>query len=117
MFTLRTKILSGHAVWLCAKYRRRFHTDDVLFYAALVGLGSFGIIHGIMIETRELFLLNAIRFRHPYNAALKAAITACDPTQLPLPADAGTVPRDSPIISKFLSIPTRVHLLTRQSYT
>jgi hypothetical protein len=73
-----------------------FIQDDMLFYAALVGLGSFGILHGIMIETRELFLLNAIRFRHPYNAALKAAVTACDPTQIPLPAEAQTVPRDRP---------------------
>lgn len=70
--------------------------DDTLFNAALVSLGSFGIIHGIMIETRELFLLNAVRFRHPYNTALKAAIAACDPTLLPLPAAADAVPRDKP---------------------
>ena len=57
-----------------------FIQDDTLFNAALVSLGSFGIIHGIMIETRDLFALNAIRFRHPYDATLKAAIGACDPT-------------------------------------
>jgi hypothetical protein len=73
-----------------------FVQDDILFYAALVGLGSCGILHGIMIETRELFLLNAIRFRHPYDALLKAAITACDPTRIPLPAEADAVPRDKP---------------------
>ena len=73
-----------------------FVQDDILFHAALVGLGSCGILHGIMIETRELFLLNAIRFRHPYDALLKAAITACDPTRIPLPAEADAVPRDKP---------------------
>ncbi|MEO5654458.1 MAG: FAD-binding protein [Nitrosospira sp.] len=73
-----------------------FIQDDTLFNAALVSLGSFGIIHGIMIETRALFILNAIRFRHPYDATLKAAIAACDPTLIPLPAVANAVPRDKP---------------------
>lgn len=73
-----------------------FIQDDTLFNAALVSFGSFGILHGIMIETRELFLLNAVRFRHPYDATLKAAIAACDPTLVPLPAEASAVPRDKP---------------------
>ena len=49
-----------------------------------------------MIETRELFPLNAVRFRHPYDATLKAAIAACDPTRVALPAEANAVPRDKP---------------------
>lgn len=73
-----------------------FIRDDTLFNAALVSLGSFGIIHGSMIETRELFLLNAIRFRHPYNGTIKAAIEATDPALIPLPAEASDVPRDTP---------------------
>lgn len=73
-----------------------FIQDDTLFNAALVSFGSFGVIHGIMIETRELFLLNAVRFRHPYDATLKAAIAACDPVLVPLPAEANGVPRDKP---------------------
>lgn len=73
-----------------------FIQDDTLFNAALVSFGSFGILHGIMIETRELFLLNAVRFRHPYDATLKAAIAGCDPTLVPLPAEASAVPRDKP---------------------
>ena len=73
-----------------------FIQDDTLFNAALVSFGSFGIIHGIMIETRELFLLNAVRVRHPYDASLKAAIAASDPTHIPLPAEANAVPRDKP---------------------
>ena len=73
-----------------------FIQDDTLFNAALVSLGSFGIIHGIMIETRDLFALNAVRFRHPYDDRLKAAIAACDPTMIALPAEAEAIPRDNP---------------------
>src|SRR5687768_5456264 len=73
-----------------------FIQDDTLFNAALVSLGAFGIVHGVMIETRELFLLNAVRFRYPYDATLKAAIAATDPTLIPLPAEASDVPRDTP---------------------
>jgi len=73
-----------------------FKQDDTLFNAALVSFGSFGIIHGLMIETRELFALNALRFKVPYDAALKAAITACDPTTIPLPAFARGVATDKP---------------------
>jgi hypothetical protein len=36
--------------------------DDALFDAALVSFGSFGIIHGIMLETEPLFLLKEYRF-------------------------------------------------------
>ena len=59
--------------------------DDVLFNAALVSFGSFGIIHGMMIEARELFLLHAHRFFHPYNAALKSAVSGLDFSGLSLP--------------------------------
>jgi len=31
--------------------------DDNLFNAALIGFGSFGLIHGLLIETEDLFLL------------------------------------------------------------
>lgn len=52
--------------------------DDTLFNAALVSLGSFGIIHGLMIEARELFLLHAFRSFRPFDAALRSAISALD---------------------------------------
>jgi FAD/FMN-containing dehydrogenase len=35
--------------------------DDALFNAALVSFGSFGFIHGVMIETDPLFLYNVYR--------------------------------------------------------
>jgi FAD/FMN-containing dehydrogenase len=41
--------------------------DDELFNAALVSFGSFGIIHGVMIETENLFLLEMYNQRLPYD--------------------------------------------------
>ena len=41
--------------------------DDALFNAALVSFGSFGFIHGVMIETEPLFLLNVYRQRIAYD--------------------------------------------------
>ncbi len=73
-----------------------FKADDTLFNAALVSFGAFGIIHGLMIETRDLFALNALRFKVPYDATLRAAITACDPTRIPLPVFARNVDTTRP---------------------
>jgi hypothetical protein len=70
--------------------------DDTLFNAALISFGSFGIIHGLMIETRDLFALNALRFKVPYDATLKDAITTCDPTKVPLPLFARNVDTTRP---------------------
>ncbi|WP_203256800.1 FAD-binding protein [Hyunsoonleella ulvae] len=39
------------------KIKARVIRDDALFYAALVGLGSFGFIHGVVIEAEPVFLL------------------------------------------------------------
>ncbi|MDB4901987.1 MAG: FAD-linked oxidoreductase [Mucilaginibacter sp.] len=41
--------------------------DDDLFNAALVSFGSFGIIHGVMIGTEDLFLLETYIQRMPYD--------------------------------------------------
>jgi len=73
-----------------------FKQDDTMFNAALVSFGSFGIIHGIMIETRSLFALNAVRFRYPYDDTLKTAIRTSDPTLIPLPPEAHAVNVDQP---------------------
>ncbi len=37
--------------------KARIIRDDNLFYAALVGLGGFGFIHGVVIEAEPVFLL------------------------------------------------------------
>lgn len=43
------------------KIGARLLRDDDVFNAALVSFGSFGFIHGVMIETEPLFLFNASR--------------------------------------------------------
>lgn len=63
-------------------------SDDKLFDAALVSFGSFGIIHGMLIETRPLFLLHAYRSFRPFDAGLKAAISTLDFSGLDLPRPA-----------------------------
>lgn len=62
--------------------------NDDLFNAALVSFGSFGIIHGMMIEARELFLLHAYRSFEKFNPALKKAISTLDFSGLDLPRSA-----------------------------
>lgn len=52
--------------------------DDALFNSALVSFGSFGIIRGLMIETRELFLLHLSRKFRPFNKNLEKAISLLD---------------------------------------
>ena len=59
--------------------------DDDLFNAALVSFGSFGIVHGLMVETRELFLLDAFRSFRNYNAGLRKAISKLEFSGLNLP--------------------------------
>lgn len=53
--------------------------DDQLFNAALVSFGSFGIIHGIMLETAPLFLLKEYRIdKFVYSDDLMSAFAALD---------------------------------------
>lgn len=60
--------------------------DDAQFNAALVSFGSFGFIHGIMIETEPQFLLTEHRLGNiPYDTTLKKAMTSLDFTDLNLP--------------------------------
>lgn len=59
--------------------------DEDLFNAALVSFGSFGIIHGVLVETEPLFLLEAYRKRLPFDARLKQTITTLAFEGLDLP--------------------------------
>jgi len=59
--------------------------DDDLFYSALVSFGSFGIIHGAMIETEPLFLLESYMSRMPYDATLQKLMQTLDFTKAKLP--------------------------------
>ena len=63
--------------------------DDEIFNAALVSFGSFGFIHGIMIETEPQFLLEEHRVGNiPFSAPLKKAMTQLDFSNLPLEGQA-----------------------------
>ncbi len=53
---------------------RIIRNDDV-FNAALVGLGSMGFIHGVVIEAEDLFLLHRFVKKVPKTEALKLADT------------------------------------------
>ncbi|MFA0963725.1 FAD-binding protein [Roseivirga sp. BDSF3-8] len=49
--------------------------DDELFNAALVSFGSFGIIHGVLVEVEDKFLLEQKLRRVPYDDRLDDAVT------------------------------------------
>ena len=57
--------------------------DDELFNAAVVSFGSFGVIHGIMLETAPLYLLEEHRFDNVvYNDTTVEAIQTQDLSKL-----------------------------------
>ncbi|HKR03126.1 MAG TPA: FAD-binding protein [Bacteroidia bacterium] len=59
--------------------------NDDLFNAALVSFGSFGFIHGVMIETDPLFLYEAHRIRLPLDNKLYQLMETLDFTNSALP--------------------------------
>jgi len=59
--------------------------DDELFDSVLVSFGSFGIIHGVIVEAEDLFLLETYMRKLPYDAQLKEAMGTLNFTGLDLP--------------------------------
>jgi len=59
--------------------------DDTLFNSALVSFGSFGFVHGVMLETEKIYLLERFAYRKPYDDNMKKAIDALDFSGLQLP--------------------------------
>ncbi|MGH2348607.1 MAG: FAD-binding protein [bacterium] len=62
-----------------------FLADDALFDAALVSFGSFGVVHGVVVEVDDLFWLQEYRKQHPDAPGTWAAIERLDFTGLQLP--------------------------------
>ncbi len=60
-------------------------SDDDLFNAALVSFGSFGIIHGVLLETDDLFLLETNIHQMEYNAGVQDLMRTLDFTHVPDP--------------------------------
>ena len=52
--------------------------DDELFNAILVSFGSFGIIHGVLVEVEDKFLLEQKMQRVPFDNAMTEAVTKMD---------------------------------------
>ena len=63
---------------LAAKLGAEIVRDDTLFDAALVSFGSFGIIHGLMVETEKLYRLEIWRRRIALDDKLKLAMRTLD---------------------------------------
>ncbi|MDC7998296.1 FAD-binding protein [Gilvibacter sediminis] len=57
------------------KIAGRIIRDDEIFKAALVSLGSFGFIHGVVIEAEDRFLLNRYVQKIPKKLALELSTT------------------------------------------
>jgi len=73
-----------NASW-ASKFGATLISDDRLFYSALVSFGAFGIIHGVMIEARDQFLLHAYRRFEPLNGDLWGSIGGLNFNQANLP--------------------------------
>lgn len=52
--------------------------DDDLFNAALVSFGSFGFIHGVLIEVEDLYLLEQTLACLPFDEAIRKAVSKGD---------------------------------------
>ena len=59
--------------------------DDDLFNAALVSFGSFGIIHGVLVEAEDLFLIETNLAKMPYDDTLKKLMATLDFSKAKLP--------------------------------
>jgi hypothetical protein len=67
--------ISEFIAWLGAE----LISDDDMFNAAVVSFGSFGFIHGILLETEPIFLLEKrVTPNIAYTAALKQAMNNLD---------------------------------------
>lgn len=62
----------------------RMIRDDELFEAALVSFGSFGLVHGLLIETEPLYILKRF-IKHYRFQDVKKAICTLDMSGLELP--------------------------------
>jgi FAD/FMN-containing dehydrogenase len=85
--------------------------DDALFNAALVSFGSFGVIHGVMLETDELFLLEMHRRRMPLDGALRKCLNSLDFSGLTLPGGAVTPYHFQVVVNPF-DLDAGVHVTT-----
>lgn len=60
------------------KFKTTLVADDDLFNAALVSFGAFGFIHGVMIETEDIYLLECYRKKIPIDNSFKHIMETLD---------------------------------------
>jgi hypothetical protein len=74
---------------LAAKLGAQLIRDDEAFNAAVVGLGAFGFVHGVMLEAEDQFLLEAYLRRVPFDDAYRHQLATLDFTysRLPFPGE------------------------------
>ncbi len=63
---------------LIQKFKTKLVADDELFNAALVSFGSFGFIHGVMIETTNIYLLECYRKKIPIDDSFRHIMETLD---------------------------------------
>lgn len=76
-------------VSFCEKLGAELVLDDEAFDAAVVGLGAFGFIHGVLLEAEPIFLLEAYLRRVPFDDAFLHQLEGLDfqHPQLPYPGE------------------------------
>jgi hypothetical protein len=60
------------------KLKTNLVQDDEIFNAALVSFGSFGFIHGVMLETEDIYLLECYRKKIPINDSFSHIMETLD---------------------------------------
>lgn len=63
---------------LIQKFNTNLVADDELFNAALVSFGSFGFIHGVMLETTDIYLLESYRKKIQIDASFRHIMETLD---------------------------------------
>jgi hypothetical protein len=66
-----------------SKIQAELIRNDELFNAALVSFGCFGFIHGVMLESENIFLLEAFRVKQDLTDELKKLMQTLDFTNTP----------------------------------
>jgi FAD/FMN-containing dehydrogenase len=72
----------------CQALGAELRRDDALFWAVIVGFGSFGLIHAVMFEAEPIFLLESHVQRFDY-ATIKASLATLDVSALNLRGGTG----------------------------
>lgn len=90
--------------------------NDALFNAALVSFGSFGFIHGVMLSTEPLFLLNV--FRLPLDtAAVRPLLQTLDFSNTPFLPRPGVRPHHfQAVLNPFNKSSTHVTIMYKEAY-